>query len=388
MQNNNRDRQCIISGGGAAGELMAAALAKAGVDCRLIAPRLHAKTATQARTIAIWQAGLQTLSEILGSDDLLKSGYPIRQMTLIDEKGDKSRYFPADIDLEQDYFGYNLPLEEIAAHARALNDASPHIERIEAVTKNWIAPGHLRTSNGEEHLVELAIVAEGKDSPTARAAGITPLKYNHGTVAIIAAVRHAVDHNGEAREYHRKPGPLAFVPLDAHHSSIVWIRYPDAETEQILQDETLFIDQLNADSLEQLSVEDLVTPATSIPIVSRQSTTLRAPRMALIGESAHKMPPTGAQGLNLTLRDIHTLKTLVTSAFHDGHDLGNDRLLRHYSRERALDTLCVASAVHLGNASISLGEPLAGLRRTLQHRVLPHFPKLQQRLIHTAIFGV
>ncbi len=45
-------------------------------------------------------------------------------------------------------------------------------------------------------------------------------------------------------------------------------------------------------------------------------------RIVLVGEAAHVMPPIGAQGLNLGLRDAATIGELVVAARRDGGDVG------------------------------------------------------------------
>ena len=44
-------------------------------------------------------------------------------------------------------------------------------------------------------------------------------------------------------------------------------------------------------------------------------------RIALIGEAAHVIPPIGAQGLNLGLRDAASIAELVAEARRDGGDV-------------------------------------------------------------------
>jgi len=45
-------------------------------------------------------------------------------------------------------------------------------------------------------------------------------------------------------------------------------------------------------------------------------------RIALVGEAAHLIPPIGAQGLNLGLRDTATIGELAIAAQRDGRDVG------------------------------------------------------------------
>ena len=387
MRASNLKNCCLISGGSVSGELMACALAQSGVPSAIIAPEMPVATPSQARTITVWRGGLEHLYDLFGHHDFLDGAHPIRAMVLVDEIGEESYYLPEDIGLEDDYFGYNLALAPLTERAHQANTLSDLVQHHPTRTRSLGTPGLLRTEDHQELTGRLVIVAEGKDSPTARQAGINPICYHANTVAIIAIVRHNVDHEGFAREYHRRPGPLAFVPLDAHHSSIVWIQHNSAETNALSADSKRFLSALNRNSFEQLEVEAITETPRIIPLVSRQTCTFRAPRLALIGESAHKMPPTGAQGLNLTLRDIAKLRTLVSTAYHEGQDIGAHDLLRAYSADRLKDTLAVSTAVHIGNASIRLGGPAAWLRRTLQNRVMPQFPKLQQSLIRRALYG-
>ena len=377
----------LISGGGASGEFMAMALAARNIPCRILTPEMPESPVSQARTIAIWRGGLDYLAHIFQTQDFLDDGHPIRAMSLIDEKGQETCYLPEDIGLEEEYFGYNLNLETLTQRARANNRASGLVEHHHSRATQWLDAGTLRSEEGTVHQADLVIVAEGKDSATATQAGIAPLRHTSGCVAVIAVVRHEMRHDGFAREYHRKPGPLAFVPLDDHHSSIVWIHKSRASADKVVQDHRLFLQQLNSDSLEQQEVTALCEAPAIIPLASRQTLTLRAERLALIGESGHKMPPTGAQGLNLTLRDIAELEKLVSTAYDHGRDIGGAELLRNYSTQRMKDALATTGAVHLGNASIRFGEPLAWLRRALQHKIMPQFPKVQQSLIRHALYG-
>jgi 2-octaprenyl-6-methoxyphenol hydroxylase len=60
-------------------------------------------------------------------------------------------------------------------------------------------------------------------------------------------------------------------------------------------------------------------------------------RVALIGEAAHLIPPIGAQGLNLGLRDAATIAELVIAARRDGADVGAADLLVRYDAARRMD---------------------------------------------------
>ncbi len=77
-----------------------------------------------------------------------------------------------------------------------------------------------------------------------------------------------------------------------------------------------------------------------------------ARRIALVGEAAHVIPPIGAQGLNLGLRDVATIGELVVEARRDGRDAGGADLLARYDRMRRADVSSRTVAVDMLNRSL------------------------------------
>jgi 2-octaprenyl-6-methoxyphenol hydroxylase len=69
-----------------------------------------------------------------------------------------------------------------------------------------------------------------------------------------------------------------------------------------------------------------------------------ANRVVLVGEAAHMLPPIGAQGLNLGLRDVAALAEIIDGAADPGdaaHHAANERARRAdvLSRTAAVDAL-------------------------------------------------
>jgi 2-octaprenyl-6-methoxyphenol hydroxylase len=75
-------------------------------------------------------------------------------------------------------------------------------------------------------------------------------------------------------------------------------------------------------------------------------------RIALIGEAAHLIPPIGAQGLNLGLRDAATIGEVVVAARREGGDVGADDLLARYDALRRGDVSSRSLAVNVLNHSL------------------------------------
>jgi 2-octaprenyl-6-methoxyphenol hydroxylase len=85
--------------------------------------------------------------------------------------------------------------------------------------------------------------------------------------------------------------------------------------------------------------------------------------MALVGEAAHVLPPIGAQGLNLGLRDAATIGELVVATRRDGGDVGAPDLADRYEGARRADVTSRTLAVDLLNRSLlSDFLPMQGMR--------------------------
>ena len=88
------------------------------------------------------------------------------------------------------------------------------------------------------------------------------------------------------------------------------------------------------------------------PLGVETARSFAARRIALAGEAAHVIPPIGAQGLNLGLRDVATISELVVEAHREGRDVGGDDLLARYDRMRRADVTSRTVAVDMLNRSL------------------------------------
>jgi 2-octaprenyl-6-methoxyphenol hydroxylase len=90
----------------------------------------------------------------------------------------------------------------------------------------------------------------------------------------------------------------------------------------------------------------------SFPLAVETARGFGANRIALVGEAAHCIPPIGAQGLNLGLRDAALVAELVVAARRDGGDIGAADLTARYDASRRADVKSRTFAVDLLNRSL------------------------------------
>jgi 2-octaprenyl-6-methoxyphenol hydroxylase len=79
---------------------------------------------------------------------------------------------------------------------------------------------------------------------------------------------------------------------------------------------------------------------------------MAARRIALVGEAAHIIPPIGAQGLNLGLKDAAALADCATAAKAIGQDIGGADVLDAYHHARGADVVARTGAIDLLNRSL------------------------------------
>jgi 2-octaprenyl-6-methoxyphenol hydroxylase len=75
-------------------------------------------------------------------------------------------------------------------------------------------------------------------------------------------------------------------------------------------------------------------------------------RIALVGESAHVLPPIGAQGLNMGLRDAADIAEIVGQAIARGEDPGAAQTLSRYQAARRPDVASRTWAIDIANRSL------------------------------------
>ena len=94
-------------------------------------------------------------------------------------------------------------------------------------------------------------------------------------------------------------------------------------------------------------------------------------RVILIGEAAHVVPPIGAQGLNMSLRDAALAADLILAS----KDAGSDSLMAEYNALRRAEVLPRQQLIDLMNKSLLLGLlPLEGARAAQPFRAALCWP--------------
>jgi 2-octaprenyl-6-methoxyphenol hydroxylase len=109
----------------------------------------------------------------------------------------------------------------------------------------------------------------------------------------------------------------------------------------------------------ELGLVSNLGPRKSFPMKGLTARQFAKGRVILIGEAAHVVPPIGAQGLNMSLRDAALAADLILAS----KDAGSDRLMAEYNALRRAEVLPRQQLIDLMNKSLLLGLlPLEGAR--------------------------
>ena len=91
------------------------------------------------------------------------------------------------------------------------------------------------------------------------------------------------------------------------------------------------------------------TELKKFPVISQLAKKFVGDRILLLAESAHVMPPIGAQGLNSSVRDVNILMDLIDSKAIDKESLGNKNFLASFEKARSFQIRSRMLGVHMLN---------------------------------------
>lgn len=344
----------IVIGGGPAGLAAAVAVASADIATVHIAPQI----AGDNRTTALLHSSVTALETLGVWAKCRDAAATLRTMRIVDAtarllRAPEVAFSAAEIGL--DAFGYNI------ANAALLGALSERAAELPALTRmtasvTAIAPQSecvtVTLDDGRMVSGRLVAAADGRNSRAREAAGIAVDSHAYPQVALTFNLRHARPHDDTSTEFHTEAGPFTLVPLPGNRSSLVWV-VARAEAERL----TALAPDALAEAIET-QAHSILGPITvepgfgRFPLAIVTARSFAARRIALVGEAGHVIPPIGAQGFNLGLRDAATIAELVADAIRDGMDPGADALLARYDALRRADIRTRTTAVDLLNRSL------------------------------------
>ncbi|MDK1386259.1 UbiH/UbiF family hydroxylase [Sinorhizobium sp. 8-89] len=358
----------VIIGAGLAGSLAAIALARNDHRVALIGPK---PAIADGRTTALMDQSIEYLKKLDLWDEIVPLTAPLVAIHIIDATKRLLRAPPVNFRASEvglEAFGYNIPnapfLEILEKHEAGL----PTLDRLTAAATTFdLAEEEMRIGldDGRTVTADLIIGADGRRSVVREASGIFVHTWSYPQTAVVLNFGHELPHQDVSTEFHTEAGPLTQVPLPGNRSSLVWVQKPrDAEETLKLAPDMLsrVIEDRLQSILGKVKAEGI---PQSFPLSGMTARRFGKGRIMLVGEAAHAFPPIGAQGLNLSLRDVMTLVELVGRATGSKLPAGTgDR----FDSRRRIDIVSRTASVDLLNRSLLSGFlPVQALRAVGLH---------------------
>ncbi len=401
------EAEVLIVGGGPSGMVSALCLAQAGVSCVLLErqpglcehPKAHEINARTLEILAGLGFDLDALAaEASPPEDAARILFcrsineEFGRIDLLEE--DIARSYREHVRAEPAYL--NLSQVELERALRARVRERPEIELLTGAEWEGFA-GERRSrirARATEARRELAhrylIAADGASSRVRAALGITM----EGPARLLDFVSAYLEldlseHVNTRAKLYWLFEPAAPGTLIAHHVERRWVyHFPLFEHERIESFTPAVIATRLAVALGREVAEEAVKSISLWRMSAQVAPTFRAGDAFLVGDAAHRFPPTGGLGLNTGVADAHNLAWKLAAVLRDQAD---PALLDTYEQERrpVARSNCEESLANFDNifaVPASLGLPRSGLElKARVERWSASFPRLARRVLQRAV---
>jgi 2-octaprenyl-6-methoxyphenol hydroxylase len=366
MQENGETwtAEVVVVGGGPAGLTAALAVAATGASTIHVTGR---SAPADNRTTALLAGSVKALDALGVWSACRDLAAPLRSLRIVDDTRRLWRapevLFGAG-ELGLDAFGWNIENRHLMA---GLADRAGAVANLDCIADDAAALAigdHevvLSLAGGGTVTARLVVAADGRRSLCRTAAGIVTERQDYPQAAMTLNLAHERPHADTSTEFHTQQGPFTLVPLPGRRSSLVCVVSPD-ETSRL---KTLGHRAL-ADDIERRchSILGKIAPDHErgfFRLGIETANRFAARRVALVGEAAHVIPPIGAQGLNLGIRDAATIADVIAAT--RGGDIGAAVATGRYDHLRRADVASRTLAVDILNRTLlSDVLPAQGLR--------------------------
>ncbi len=188
---------------------------------------------------------------------------------------------------------------------------------------------------------QLAIVADGDQSPLRKSLGIDSTTKDYKQTALIANLAYSQAHQGVAYERFTVQGPMALLPLgespNACESALVLTLPSNLAADVIALDDEKFLQYVQSRFGYRLGKFLRVSKRSAYELKLTTANEQFRSHLVMVGNAAHFLHPVAGQGFNLSLRDCACLVQTLSNAKKSHIALGDLGVLQRYYQQQQLD---------------------------------------------------
>ncbi|MEP7301029.1 MAG: FAD-dependent monooxygenase [Caldimonas sp.] len=313
-----------VAGAGVVGKTLALALNRLGLSVALRGAPAQGAAGDDLRAYALNAASVDLLRGLKVWDAL-----PADATTAVH-----------DIRVHGDAAGAELEFsawEQRVGELAVITDAGALDRELDAALR--FAPHVTRVESD----VPAALVAhcEGRAAAALKQLGAGISTQSYGQKAIAARLIASRPHAHVARQWFRSPDVLALLPFDRPEPGrcygLVWSLPTDRADALLAAEASDFESELARATGGDAGELRLASDRAAWPLLIGAAEHWCGPGWVLAGDAAHVVHPLAGQGLNLGLGDVAALVSVIAQR-EPWRQIGDQRLLRRYVRERAAPT--------------------------------------------------
>ncbi|CAD5114549.1 DgyrCDS3667 [Dimorphilus gyrociliatus] len=404
----------VVCGGGMVGNAAAAAFGKTSMlnhlnilllESQAYKPTEKVQNVFSNRVSAISPASIELLKSVGAWERIEKTSryQPVKRMQVWDFASDSTITFNNPnpehnlaFIVENDVIVDAL-VEQIKECENVSMRSGTRVEKFAIPSNESTDLVELTLEDGEKILTRLLIGADGAKSQIREECDLHTTGWDYHQRAIVATLklRDPTDNNVAWQRF-LKNGPIAMLPLSNEYSSLVWSTSVSESKRLMELDDDCFKDAINEafwsnenrDDAAQNLLETLnqiisnlgvnkpsstrilppsvieVNQRASFPLGVTHTTHYVKPRVALIGDAAHRIHPLAGQGVNLGFGDVRVLIDHLSESVYNGSELPDYKSLLKYETDRQRHVLPTIALVDFLNRLYSTDFAPSVLART------------------------